>query len=841
MARYVRTAVNVPSLTGVFVEGPEGGDPLAAQAFDYEVPEALQSVIQPGQLILAPFGARTVQAVVLEAVNEPAVKQTRPILQILDTEPALTTMQIALAQWMAQRNLATISAVVSLFLPAGIAQHVDTLFTLRPEMNSDIEGALEKRIVAALRSRGPLRGRQIDRLLPRLEWRRAVRSLQRRGIVETNSVLPPAAVRPKFVRTAELAVAPEVAQSAMENLGTTEATQARRRGALEYLLRRPGAVNVSWVYAESRCTPGDLQALAERDLIVLREQEIWRDPLARQASAQAGFGAGAEASIEFTPEQQEVWKAVQASLSASAGGQATLPMLLQGVTGSGKTEIYLRAAAQEVSAGHQAIMLVPEIALTPQTVNRFMRKFPGQVGLMHSKLSDGERYDTWRRARAGALKVIIGPRSALFLPLPRPGLIVVDECHDPSYHQTEPPFYDAVAAAVAYARLAGASCILGSATPSVAQRYAADTGGAIRLQLTHRLASGPGPSPSVELDLPPVTVVDLRLELKTGNRSAFSGELRAAIARVLDHGEQAILYLNRRGTATHVFCRNCGYVVRCPRCDTPLTFHASSGERLLCHRCAYERGMPKVCPDCGLGEIRAYGLGTEKVESELQQAFPKARALRWDWESTRKKGSHELILHHFVAGRADILIGTQMLAKGLDLPRVTLVGIVMADVGLFLPDPFAAERGFHLLTQVAGRAGRSTRGGRVVLQSFAPEHYAIQAASRHDVDGFHELELAQRRRLGFPPYTRLLRLEYRHHDALKAEDHAKTLGATLGRRLASRPGPQSPMIGPAPSFFSRLDGRYRWQIVLRGPNPRELLTGLRLEGWRVEIDPVSLL
>jgi primosomal protein N' (replication factor Y) len=251
--------------------------------------------------------------------------------------------------------------------------------------------------------------------------------------------------------------------------------------------------------------------------------------------------------------------------------------------------------------------------------------------------------------------------------------------------------------------------------------------------------------------------------------------------------------------------------------------------------------MPGKCPDCGLREIRAYGLGTERVEAELQAAFPKARTLRWDWDSTRKKEAHELILHHFAAGRADVLIGTQMVAKGLDLPRVTLVGIVMADVGLFLPDPFAAERVFQLLTQVSGRAGRSARGGRVVLQTFAPQHYAIQAASQHDVDGFHGTELAQRRRLGFPPYTRLVRLEYRLADPLRAEEQARSLGTTLSRRLASLPAPQPPLIGPAPCFFTRLDGKYRWQIVLRGADPGKLLHGLRLEDWRVEMDPASLL
>jgi primosomal protein N' (replication factor Y) len=313
------------------------------------------------------------------------------------------------------------------------------------------------------------------------------------------------------------------------------------------------------------------------------------------------------------------------------------------------------------------------------------------------------------------------------------------------------------------------------------------------------------------------------------------------MGELLRRGEQAILFLNRRGTASHVFCRNCGHVIRCPRCESPLTYHVATGEKLLCHRCGYERQVPQKCPECGSSDIRAYGLGTEKVETEIQQAFPKARTLRWDWETTRQKDAHELILHHFSSGRADILIGTQMLAKGLDLPRVTLVGIVMADVGLFLPDPFAAERVFQLLTQVAGRAGRSTLGGKVVLQTFAPEHYAIQAAARHDVNGFHAQEVAQRRRLGYPPFTRLLRLEYRHHDPLKAEESARALAASLQRRFPKTASAQAAMIGPAPCFFSRLEGKYRWQIVLRGADPSAYLEGQRLTDWRIEVDPVSLL
>lgn len=342
--------------------------------------------------------------------------------------------------------------------------------------------------------------------------------------------------------------------------------------------------------------------------------------------------------------------------------------------------------------------------------------------------------------------------------------------------------------------------------------------------------------------LPPVSLLDMRQELKDGNRGIFSRALAEALDATLSRSEQAILFLNRRGTATYVFCRECGNPLKCPQCETPLTYHTQiPGVELLCHRCGYSRKKPVQCPACRSGQIREYGLGSERVEAEVQALFPQARTLRWDWETTRQKDAHEIILGHFTAHRADVLVGTQMLAKGLDLPLVTLVGIVLADVGLNLPDPFAAERVFQVLTQVAGRAGRSARGGRVILQTFQPERYAIQHASRHDYGGFYEQELEQRRRLGYPPFARLVRLEYRHTDAGKAESSAREMAAKVQQWLTMDDRRQTTLIGPAPCFFARLGGQYRWQVILRGPEPESLLRGKKLDGWRVEVGPVSLL
>ncbi len=827
MTTFVQIVVNVPAVSGIF---------------DYAVPESLIGKVGIGHLVIVPFGKQTVQGVVFRFIDQPSVPEVKDILELIDPHPVMTQAQIALAEAMAESTLSPLASVVSLFLPAGLNQQVDTIYHLRITDYASQKSTTESRLINLLQERGPLRARQIDTHFRKVDWRKSAGYLVRRGVLASQSVLPPARVRPKFIKTAQLSVSPEIAETVMEDLGKTESTQTRRKKALRFLVQVKDAINVSWVYAESGCNLADLQELEERGLIRLFESEIFRDPL-EKTSRQVDTYTSRHV-VELTPEQKAALQEITNAISLPT---AHRPFLLQGVTGSGKTEIYLRATEEIIRRGKQAIILVPEIALTPQTVRRFLVRFPGQVGLVHSKLSEGERYDTWRRARTGSLKVIIGARSALFAPLQNLGLIVADECHDSSYYQSDPPFYHAVTAAQMYARLAGAACILGSATPSIVQQYQAQDSPRLsgegmgmrsmkRLDLPYRI---------VESGLPPVQIIDMRDELKAGQRGIFSRLLLKELESTLGRGEQAILFLNRRGTATYIFCRDCGYVLRCPNCDTPLTLHLEEKERLLCHHCGYERGRPRTCPACGGRQIREYGLGSERVEAEVSAAFPRARTLRWDWETTRQKDSHEMILTHFTAHRADVLIGTQMLAKGLDLPLVTLVGIVLADVGLYLPDPFASERVFQVLTQVAGRAGRSERGGKVVLQSFDSDNQVIQSAARHDVHGFYQYELEQRKRLGYPPFSRLVRLEYRHHDPILAEQEARKLAGKLAELLTTDHWKQITVIGPVPCFFAKIAGLYRWQIVLRGPDPAVVLKDRPvqawLKDWRVEVDPISLL
>lgn len=816
--------------------------PLNQAVYDYHLPADLAGKVQAGSLVIVPFGTQRVQAVVLGRVEQAQVPETRPVEALLDARPVLTLAQLNLARWLAEEYCAPLADCVRLMLPPGLSQQADTLFTLTGQTPAGSLTTFQAEVLRLLEKRGPLRGRQLEAAFPHQDWKPGLRILVQKGWLKSAPILPDPSVRPKVIRTLQLArPLAEAQQVLQENTRSGHPPVLERRLAVLTTLAAEGMpVNAAWVYAASGAGPADVQRLVELGLILAGESELWRDPL-------EGIQAPPVQTPELTGDQQVIWNRMQPVIEGGA------PCLLHGVTGSGKTEIYLRAVEDTLARGRQAIILVPEISLTPQTVRRFMGRFPGRVGLMHSKMSAGERYDTWRRARQGDLAVMVGPRSALFTPLPDPGLIVLDECHDPSYYQSDvSPAYHAVKAARVYARLLNAGLILGSATPTVEQVYQAqqENWPAFSLPLrvlAHRqvvrdLPNLPVEAQAATLPLPPVTVVDMREELKSGNRSMFSRALQASLAAVLERGEQAILFLNRRGSSTYVFCRECGFVLRCPRCDLPLAAHEKDA-RLMCHSCGYTRQSPARCPQCGSAAIRAYGAGTEKVQAEVSGLFPAARVLRWDAETASQKNAHEIILSHFVNHRADILVGTQMLAKGLDLPLVTLVGVMLADVGLNLPDYLAAERGFALLTQVAGRAGRSPLGGRVFFQTFQPDLEAIQFAARYDSAGFYQRELENRRRLGYPPFARLVRLLIQDEDAHKAREAAESMADRLQYWMDSDQGFTLERIGPAPCFYARLNRQYRWQIILRGARPDVFIRRhLPLpSGWRVEVDPPDLL
>jgi primosomal protein N' (replication factor Y) len=676
------------------------------------------------------------------------------------------------------------------------------------------------------------------------------------GAVESQDLLKEAGVSPSAVsalakkelvrRVTEaplvlLTLSPaRLVDSVLELRGATQ-----QRAVLDVLRGSTGRVWVGGIYAQTGADLQILKRLAELGLVSLHAQQYDR-PLP----------TGPEAPPRLTADQEVVWREIQQGTKAGVTPGEPFVALLHGVTGSGKTEIYLRALESTLAAGQRAIVLVPEISLTAQTVRRFEARFPGRVAVLHSQLTLGQRYEVWDQVRRGEADVVIGPRSALFAPISRLGLIVMDEAHDDSYKQAEPiplPAYHTRQVALALGRLTGATVLMGSATPDLVTYYHATQGAYRLLELPHRILPGSAERPPIgNPPLPPVRIADLRQELQAGNRSIFSRALQDALRHTLTAGEQAILFLNRRGAATFVLCRDCGYVARCPNCDTPLTLHRmaqrspvrgqgrSDPPRLICHHCRYREPSPVRCPDCGSRRIRHFGLGTERVEDAVRKLYSEARLLRWD-RDTATGPDHEQFLQAFVDHHADLLIGTQMIAKGLDLPLVTLVGVVSADTALHLPDYRASERAFQLLTQVAGRAGRSYRGGQVIIQTYNPGHYAIQAAAHHDFTGFYNQELAYRRQLGYPPFSRLIALRYSDQDAYRCRSEAERLGRWLAAEI-QRLGLRIELIGPAPCFFSRVQGRYRWQIVLRGPDPLPLLSDVALpRGWRVDVDPVSLL
>ncbi len=622
--------------------------------------------------------------------------------------------------------------------------------------------------------------------------------------------------------------------------------QNAKTRALDFLAAQGGGpVELSWIYAETDAKRTHLNDLEERGFVEFGEIEVFRDSLRDRDFKR-------DVPFTLTEGQQRVWTEVQDGFAIAASHQQNdptgelRPFLLHGVTGSGKTEIYLRAVNEALERQKQAIILIPEIALTPQTTQRFMSRFPGRVAVIHSKLSVGERYDTWRRARDGNVDIVIGPRSALWSPLPNLGLIILDEEHDDAYKQAPPiegPYYHARDVAIEYAQRLKAVCILGSATPDLVTYERAKRGRYHYLEMPTRIYGHGDPETQglLPASLPPARIVDMRHELKQGNRSLFSRELRSAITQTLEREEQIILFLNRRGQATYVFCRDCGHTSNCPNCEIPFTYHRK-GDTLLCHHCNARRKPPEKCPRCHNTRIKFFGTGTERVEAEISAEFPSARVLRLDGDSAKGKDGYAHILTHFALHNADILIGTQMIAKGHDLPLVTLVGVISADVGLTLPDYRASERTFQTLTQVAGRAGRSMRGGRVILQTYMPEHYVIEAAADHDYKGFFAQERQHRRQQGYPPYGKLVRFLGRHHNYSQLEKEAAAIAAQVRQQIHLRELNSTLLIGPAPAFFGRISGDYRWSLLLRGPNPAQVLREIQLPThWSAEVDPVAVL
>jgi primosomal protein N' (replication factor Y) len=774
-----------------------------------------------------PFGSRIIQGIVLRLSDEPSVEETKEIAGIVTDFPLLSPIQIKLAQWISEHYFAPPFDALALMLPPGFERRAITCFQL---IDSQVDLPLtpeQRQILHIMKGKKKISLSELEKAIGKKKARQITDQLLDRQLITKTLELEKAKIKPKTLPYIKLVAEREEIKEAKAHLDKSRAY--KQAELLEFLTGQTQPISISELRKRLNCSPATIKALESRHLVSVERLRVRRDPLSHLSLITSPPPV-------LASSQQAAWELIQDVIVKEARQPSKPPVfLLFGVTGSGKTEIYLRALAQVIAAGKRGICLIPEIALTQQTVERFANRFPGRVAVLHSGLSPGEQFDEWQWIMEGNCDVVIGPRSALFAPLPNLGLIIIDEEHEWTYKQEDKsPRYHARDVAIKLAQLSDAVVILGSATPDIGSFHKAQQGEYYLIELKERITPR-GYSP-----LPEVSIVDLREELKAGNTSLFSRSLLAAMNETLARGEQIILFLNRRGTATFVRCRNCGFVFRCPRCSIALTYH-SVEKRLICHRCRYSTPVSPSCPQCFRRHLRFLGIGTQRVEEEIRHFFPEARLLRWDRDVITRRYAHEELLKNFRDHKADVLIGTQMIAKGLDLPQVTLAGIISADTGLNFPDFRSSERTFQLLCQVAGRAGRGVKAGKVIIQTYSPDNYIIEAAAKHDYLGFYYKEIDYRRRYNYPPFSQLVRLVYSHTDEGLCRREVERVHRLILDERARKDMIDFNVIGPVPTFAFRARGRYRWQLFLRGPDSTRMLSQLTLpRGWTIDVDPVGI-
>ncbi len=807
---------------GLYAEVAVNAAQPARTTFTYAVPAGMR--VAAGQAVFVPFGARILQGIVLALSSSTSIGEVREIAAIAELAPVLDPLHIALAGWLSATYLAPLWDCVAVCLPSGYGQRSVTMVSpveippLLPPNPRD------QKILQYLAGQGRVTLDALREAVGNVPLAR-LKALQTGGYLSVAEGLARPAGHAKFERRVQLV------RPASEAIPRAAEIEERSPRSVEARLLRLLAAQPDVQLADLRAAgalPGHVRHLEETGWVRAYEERVDRDPLAGRT---------------FEPRPPLLLTTDQQAAADSIAAQGGLHLLF-GVTGSGKTEVYLDLVRRTLEAGKSAILLVPEISLTPQAVRRYGERFGDTLTVLHSGLGTGELYDQWYRIQSGDSRVVVGSRSAIFAPVVNPGLIVLDEEHEWTYKQADPqPRYHARDVALRIAELCGAAVVLGSATPDVVTFHRTETGAAHLAELRDRVAPTGG-GDTVVGTLPEVTVVDMREELKAGNRSVFSQPLRRAVRGALAAGEQAILFVNRRGSARFILCRDCGYLPLCTTCEVAMSLDLRDPTRPLavCHHCARSKKLEDRCPKCHGNHYRPFGVGTQRIELEARREFGGARIARWDSETVGRKGSHERMVEALEARQIDIVVGTQMLAKGLDLPALTVVGVVDADVGLSLPDYHAHERVFQLLSQVAGRAGRRDRPGLVYIQTYEPEAAPIRAAATHDYRSFYEDELAHRRRAGYPPFSRLVRLTHRHtnHEAGLAEASRVATELRLLRDSAGRAEPD--VLGPTPAYIARVRGEYRWQILLRGRQPTELLSTIRLgDRWAIDVDPVSLL
>ena len=823
--------------------------PGASRTYTYEVPARL-SGIADGEAVLVEFGrSRQALGVVLGPARGETPPNAKPILARVRADgPLLPRLTLDFARWISEEYLAPPAATLRSMLPPGMLERLELVAEWRgPEAGFGATPAdREEAAIVDRLGAGPRPARDLEGADGRAAALRRLRSMASRGVVRLEWTLTAASAGPRFERWLLLTdEGREVAAGSGSGTGSGigEATPSgatsgsgarlgpRQRALIADLAaaqaQAVGAAGLAGAEAAHRHGSGTATGLIRRGLVVAEVRERPRRPLARRPAGRHGTRP---AGSELTPPQAAALETILAAVQAH---DAT-PLLLEGITGSGKTAVYAEAIAETIASGRTALVLVPEIALAMPLVDRLRADLDAEIALLHSGLGEGERADEWRRIRAGEVHVVVGTRTALTAPLADIGLIIVDEEHDAAYKSDRTPRLQARDAALALAGLAGAAVVLGSATPSVESVGRVRDGRYRHGLLPDRPAGAP----------PRVEVVDLRAELASGNRGLLSGALSTALAS-LPPGERAILVINRRGTASVVVCRDCGNVQRCPECERTLVYH-QAGVTLRCHHCGTASPLASRCPICRSPRIRYLGGGTQRVEEEVKAAFPHFRVGRLDRDIAEHKGAVQRVLDAFSEGRLDVLVGTSLVAKGLDIPEVTLVGVVSADIALNLPDERAAERTYQLLTQAVGRAGRGEMPGLAIIQTYQPDHPAIQAVATGNAGAFYDAELEVRRRFGSPPFGRLVKLTVALPDRLAAEHEASAMADRLrassaARATAAGPGGGVAVLGPAPAYIVRRAGRWRWNVVLRGDRPLDLLDPPPVAPWSIDVDPDSLL
>jgi primosomal protein N' (replication factor Y) len=799
--------------------------PGSRSTFCYAIPPGLN--ISAGQAVWVPFGSRVIQGIVLQLSDEPAVEETKEIAGIVADFHLLSPIQIKLAQWISGYYFAPPFDALALMLPPGFERRAITCFQLTDSQVDSTLTTEQRQILHIMRAKKKISLPELEEAVGKRKARQITDQLLDRELITKTLELEKAKIKPKTIPYIKLIADRaeiEVVKARLDKSGAYKQAEI-----LDFLTGQTQPISISELRKRLNCSRATIKALESRHLVLVERLRVRRDPLSH-------FRFTTSSPPVLTSSQQIAWESIRDVIVGEARQSGSpLVFLLFGVTGSGKTEIYLWALAQVIAAGKRGICLIPEIALTQQTVERFANRFPGRVAVLHSGLSPGEQFDEWQWIMEGNCDVVIGPRSALFAPLPNLGLIIIDEEHEWTYKQEDKsPRYHARDVAIKLAQLSDAVVILGSATPDIGSFHKAQQGEYQLVELKERITPR-GYSP-----LPGVSIVDLREELKAGNTSLFSRSLLAAMKETLAQGEQIILFLNRRGTATFVRCRNCGFVFRCPRCSIALTYH-SVEKKLICHRCRYSVPIPQSCPRCFRRNLRFLGIGTQRIEEGIRHFFPEARLLRWDRDVITGRYAHEELLNNFRDHKADVLIGTQMIAKGLDLPQVTLAGVISADTGLNFPDFRSSERTFQLLCQVAGRAGRGVKAGKVIIQTYSPDNYIIEAAARHDYLGFYYKEIDYRRRYNYPPFSQLVRLVYSHTNEELCRREAERVYRLILDERAREDMVSFNMIGPVPAFAFRARGRYRWQLFLRGPDSTRMLSRFTLpRGWTIDVDPVGI-